>query len=184
MYSNAVPFVFQSCLKASTPLPLRGGVLLTSETPPPSEQNPVSILKNAFFDWYQCALTVCPTELAPMICSYFGCDLRPCRPQSPYQQAQEFFLDDEVFCTLHYGGVNAKCMFRASGFSAIAGSEFIREYYPDHSVSRLDAAVEFDDGPKFFDAMAQWLVDYAKAQPIPLKVGYAGDWSNGTQGRT
>lgn len=190
---SSVPFVLQQAPKEPTPLALIGGVQTPKTTPPP-EFSPFSILKNAFFDWYQCALSIDPETVVAVAESYFReeCELvvakRMVTPQRPYKSAVELFTVSESheisFCTVHYGGVNEKCMFRCTSDRAEKGAEFVRKYFPEHTVSRLDVAMDFCEGPELFGVLADWLVEFASSCNPKMKIDYRGDWSTASKGRT
>jgi hypothetical protein len=147
-------------------------------------------LKNAFFDWYQCSLALDPDDLIPAICDEYAASTRHGKPQPPYTRCLEFVplgskkndLTVVPFASIHYGGINEKILLRSTSDNAQRFSEFVRNRWPNHSVSRLDVALDFREGPDFFNDMAEWLIDYASKNR--LTVSYAGDWSQGVSGRT
>ena len=114
--------------------------------------------------------------------------LRAATPQRPYKTAVELYTvlpsHEIVFCTVHYGGVNAKCMFRSTSDRAAKGAEFVKAVFPDHSCSRVDVALDFMEGPELFPTLCDWLVGYAKNSNPKMSVDYRGDWSNASKGRT
>lgn len=186
---SGLPFVFHPAPKGPTPLALIGG----SGTPKTSDNSQISeysVLQNAFFDWYQCSLSVAVPEIVSQLADFYGAVTRPGKPQPPYLRCMEFVPlgtkknDKSVvpFCTLHYGGVNERSMIRASSDNAVVFAEFVRKTWPEHSVSRLDVALDFQEGPDFFNDMSSWLIDYAKENR--LKTAFAGDWASGESGRT
>lgn len=193
MDNNVLPSVLQVSPDCSTPLTLIGGVE-NSEMIAPPEFHPYSILDNAFFDWYQCALSVDPQEVVSAAESWFRSEsnmcveLRDAVPQRPYKAAVELFTtfpSHEVsFCTVHYGGINDKCMFRSTSDRAVKGSEFVRSMFPDHSCSRVDVALDFMEGPELFPVLVDWLVNYAQNSSPKMSVDYRGDWSSASKGRT
>jgi hypothetical protein len=75
-------------------------------------------------------------------------------------------------------------MFRCTSDRSTRGSLFIRSSFPDHSCSRVDAALDFLEGPDLFLDLAEWLTDYAKNSNPKMKVEHLGDWSTGGTGRT
>lgn len=188
---SGIPFVFHPAPKVSTPLALIGG----SHTPKSETTAKIcsySVLKNAFFDWYQCSVSVDASSVLPVLLGYYGAATRPCRPQPPYLKAVELVPlgtkknDSTVvpYCSVHFGGYNERTLLRASSDNADDFSELVRKWWPDHRVSRVDVAMDFQEGPDFFNDMAEWLIDYAKNATKPLKISYAGDWANGLEGRT
>jgi hypothetical protein len=120
--------------------------------------------------------------------SKFFVQTRRATPQPPYKTAIELFADNPChtvsFCTIHYGGVNEKMMFRSTSDRAIQGSKFIRECFPDHQVSRADVALDFNEGPDWFNDFSRLLIDMANDAKPKLKLDFRGDWSAGRDGRT
>lgn len=190
---NAIPFVLQAAPNLPTPLHLIGGVQ-TPETVAPPEFHPYSILENAFFDWYQCALAVDPRSVVHAAERFFRNDediavrIRNVTPQRPYKTAVELYSvtpsHEIVHCSVHYGGVNEKCMFRATSDRSTKGAEFVRLHFPEHTCSRVDVAMDFKEGPELFGVLVDWLVEYANACNPKMAVDYRGDWSNASKGRT
>lgn len=190
---NAIPFVLQAAPKLPTPLHLIGGVQ-TPETVTPPQFHPYSILEKAFFDWYQCALSVDPQEVVSAAERFFRDEsdmvvrMRHITPQRPYKTAVELYSvspsHEVVFCSVHFGGVNEKCMFRATSDRATRGAEFVRSRFPDHTCSRVDVAMDFCEGPELFGVLVDWLVEYANNCNPKMAVDYRGDWSNASKGRT
>jgi hypothetical protein len=193
MQYSRVPFCFQPFPAVATPLSLIGGVQTQIEPKPP-EFHPFSILENAFFDWYQCGLSVEPEALVSAAKEWFhdesnmGVQVRNHPPQRPYKSCVELYTthpSHEIsFCTIHYGGVNDKCMFRCTSDRSTRGSLFVRSVFPYHSCSRVDVAMDFIEGPDLFLTLAEWLTDYAKNSNPKMKVEHLGDWSTGGTGRT
>lgn len=191
MNDSAIPAVLQPAPASVTPLDLIGG----SHTPKPESSAKIcsySVLKNAFFDWYQCSVSADAPSVLPVLLGYYGAATRPCRPQPPYLKAVELVPlgtkknDATVvpYCSVHFGGYNERTLLRASSDNADDFSELVRKWWPEHRVSRVDVAMDFQEGPDFFNNMAEWLIDYAKNASKPLKITYAGDWANGLEGRT
>ena len=190
---SVIPSVLQPAPTKPTPLTLIGGVQTPKVTASP-EFHPYTLLKNAFFDWYQCALSVDPQVVVSAAESWFRSEsnmcveVRPAVPQRPYKSAVELFTTfpshEIVFCTVHFGGVNQKCMFRSTSDRASSGSDFVRSVFPDHSCSRVDCALDFMEGPELFPVLVDWLVNYAQNSNPKMTVDYRGDWSNASKGRT
>jgi hypothetical protein len=189
MDSIAIPMVLQPSPDKATPLALIGG--LHPETKQPTqtfERAEISVL--AVWDWYQASFIADPDSVISLICKELNCICELSKPQPPYLYGVAFHplevrtgkIDkNHTLMTLHYGGINDRLLLRASGEEAEIFAPFIRKHWPDHQVSRADMAVDFDQKGIFLE-LSSWLLDYAKANK--LKTGFAGDWANGTQGRT
>lgn len=172
-----------------TPLALIGGSQTPNLPTYTTEGSYYSILDSCFFDWYQCSISESPENIVRIICEEMGAARRPIKPQSPYLYGLEFFPANEMgqknvtqLCQLYYGGINDKSTFKCTSDQAILGSEFVRKHFPIHGISRIDVALDFCEGPGFFDGMANWLISYAGTRK--LKTTFYGDWANATQGRT
>ena len=186
---NAVPCVFQPAPQFATPLALIGGFTPRVQTTPQTfERAEISSL--AVWDWYQASFVADPESVVALICSELNCISEPVKPQPPYLYGIAFHPLDvrsgkidtrHTLLTLHYGGINDRVLLRATSEEAEELAPFIRKHWPDHQVSRADMAVDFEEAG-IFEELSGWLLDYAKANRI--KTGFAGDWANGTQGRT
>jgi len=157
-----------------------------------SPQNSVKLSKSLFLDWYQCSFSlkdINPQDLAYSIASNYGCVIeRSDAVQRPYKMCHAVvshetraYKKPTTYATIHHGGHNERFLVRFSSDRAISGSQFLRQYHPDHIVSRLDVALDFDASAGF-EKMVSWFVDYAKKNK--LKTSQAGDWLNAVGGRT
>lgn len=190
---SALPFVLQPAPAEPTPLALIGGVA-SSEVPIPPQFSPFEVISSSFFDWYQCSLSVEPQDVVSAAENWFReesnmcVQIRAASPQRPYKSAVELYTQypshEVSFCTVHYGGTNSRMMFRSTSDRAAKGSQFIRECFPDHQASRVDVAMDFDEGPEWFSVMADWLIDYANNSNPKMSLDFRGDWANGKNGRT
>jgi hypothetical protein len=190
---SGIPFVFHPAPKVPTPLALIGGVAST-ELPPPPKLSPFEVISSSFFDWYQCSLPNEPQDVIGAAENWFRKEsnmcvqIRPTSPQRPYKTAVELYTEypthEVSFCTIHYGGVNERMMYRSTSDRASKGAQFIRECFPEHQASRVDVAMDFDEGPDWFSTMADWLIDHANNSNPKMTLDFRGDWSNGKKGRT
>lgn len=185
---NAVPGVLQPAPQSSTPLALIGGFPPKSD-PTPQLYTCSDVTQLAVWDWYQASFDADPEGVINQFCSDQNCVPEMTKPQPPYLYGVAFHplnrrgeVDTKiVFATLHYGGVNDKLMLRATGGEAGPVAQYIRKTWPVHQVSRADMAVDVEQAG-IFEEWSAWLIQYAKDNR--LKTGFAGDWANGTQGRT
>lgn len=141
------------------------------------------ITSTAFFDWYAANLEIDDIQgLIDNANQFFVCDVRRGTPDRPYTSAIEVFLGKNVIFKASYGGVNAGVFVKATGDQSPRFSQFIRKYYPDHGVSRMDSAIDFDEKGDFETLMhmAQYL-----CETFNLKYKQVGDFRDGsTSGRT
>lgn len=141
------------------------------------------ITSTAFFDWYAANLEIEDIQgLIDNADQFFVCDFRPGTPDRPYTSAIEVFLGKNVIFKASYGGVNTGVFVKATGDQSPGVSQFIRKYYPDHGVSRMDSAIDFDEEGDFetLMQMAQYL-----CETFNLKYKQVGDFRDGSaSGRT
>lgn len=124
-------------------------VNVSSET----KKNPVydQILERSFFDWY--AGTVFTNNLKKFVNlakAEFDCDVANIKPVPPYENGYEFCIGDTQFFRAYEGGHNEGIYVIASGHRAPKFSQWIRKRFPNHQISRMDAAIDFDE-PGLFD---------------------------------
>lgn len=185
---NAVPAVLQPAPESSTPLALIGGFAPKSDQPP-QLYTCSEVTKNAVWDWYQASFEADPDQVIKKFCEDQGCIPEQTKPQPPYLYGVAFCPIDKYgqidtknpLATLHYGGVNDKLMIRVTSVEADMLTPYLRKSWPKHQVSRADMALDVDQ-EGIFEEWSAWLIKYAKANR--LKTGFAGDWANGSQGRT
>lgn len=139
--------------------------------------------KNAFFDWYGASIHIKdPQSIIDIAMTYFVGDYREAKPQKPYLQAFEMFCGEDVIFKVSHGGINPNPYLVASSNNSSRVSEFLKLHFPNHSVSRFDTAIDFDE-------TGAWksLVDlgFYLAEKYNLKVNQMGDWRDeGKGGRT
>lgn len=163
------------------------GVQRITKTAPATIENPIydQILKRSFFDWYQASLVDVKVDSFLKVASnYFDCDVRHTKPDKPYEVGYELSRGEIKFLKVSHGGVNEGMFLKASGHNAPEFSDFLKKYYPIHSVSRVDSAIDFDD-PEAFSI----LYEQAKhvAAKYRLKFNQLGDWRSESEregGRT
>lgn len=163
------------------------GVHGLTNSPAMKPKNPVydQILDRAFFDWYQA--TVKDVDIGSFLdsCSkFYECDVVSTKPDTPYEMGYHLVRGEVKFLKVSHGGVNEGIFAKASGHNAPIFSEFLRSKYPNHSVSRADSAIDFDD-PEAFNLL-KTQAEYI-AGKYRIKYNTLGDWrSDGVRqgGRT
>lgn len=98
-----------------------------------------------------------------------------------YRQGFELRAGDLTVARVLAGGQNPYPHGFSSGGDAVRFAEIIRREFPDHRVTRLDAASDFD-GAGAWDRITAAGLAFADAQG--LRVNHAGDWHRGIEGRT
>lgn len=104
------------------------------------------------FDWYQASIPAPPQVVVDTLASSFDDfhDVKHLdRGGSGYtESAMLRDREGDTIALVRYGG-NQHPNVQTSSFRAIAGSAAIRKHWPDHRVSRLDVACDFD-GPEVY----------------------------------
>nr|CRY96576.1 hypothetical protein [uncultured prokaryote] len=94
------------------------------------------------FDYYAASLPATVGHCQSTIISMFGEGVTQQKPISPFKFGASHVGEGFRW---YWGGENPRPYFVASGRSAIAGAEFVRDAYPDHRVSRVDVCTDFDE---------------------------------------
>lgn len=134
------------------------------------------------FDWYAATLEISPHQLLDGLRGGLGAEVREMkRGMHGYRQGFELLRDGCVVARALAGGTNVHPHAFASGEDAVEFARIVRANWPDHRVTRMDTAVDFDGAGDWerVTALALELAD-----ELGLKVGHAGDWHRGEDGRT
>lgn len=99
------------------------------------------------FDWYQASIPNAHPETVMEAISkadFFG-DWRESRAQKGYARAADFVVADEVLFRINFDGQNEQYgpNVLGSGSSAPKLAQVLREHFPYHRVSRLDACEDY-----------------------------------------
>lgn len=99
------------------------------------------------FDWYQASVPNVDPEIVMETLAkteYYG-DWEQVRPLKGYDSAAQFVMGDQVMYRISHGGQNAQYgpNVLATGGNAQKLSEVVREHFPMHRVSRVDACEDF-----------------------------------------
>ena len=137
-------------------------------------------LKKTFFDWYGASLPI--DDLQVLIDSanrHFVGDFKEATPNRPYNQAFQMVCGENVIFKVSYGGENPNPYIVSTSSNAPRVAEFLKKEFPDHSVSRFDSALDFDE-----EGAWETLVELGLylAEKYKLKVNYQGDWRVGGKG--
>lgn len=152
--------------------------------------DPLDVLKDSFFDWYQCSVpdhvddvvrVIQTVYLGDMILGDWVDNAR----QPPYLYSKSLMVregeDTVKALEIHWGGVNGGTFIRATSDQARSFASFVRGTWPDHSVSRADIAIDFNEAGAF-ESLHTLGVTIAKE--FGLKIRRAGDWDLNQDGRT
>lgn len=133
------------------------------------------------FDWYQCTLDVDADELMARLCTELEMvSVRPCRAINSYHHGVELYRNAEERLLAIYWGGNPGTHLLCSGQRCDEVVPVLRYVAPQHRITRLDVAEDFE-APGLFDTVAESLKAFALA--ADLQMDQRGDWERG-QART
>lgn len=135
------------------------------------------------FDWY--AATI-PEDSAPVLSTLTRvadlADLRPARPMHGYTHGAEIVRGDRVLVRALYGGANGSHVHCwASGDETEWFAAQVRERWPAHRVTRVDAAEDFT-APNAWQLLSTIALEAADL--FGVQVTHQGDFHRGEKGRT
>lgn len=135
------------------------------------------------FDYYAASARIDPEQLVDGLADALGVvEKRSGRGQHGYSAAVDLIADGRVVARVLYGGRNPVPHAYASGQDAVAFATAMRERFPDHWVTRVDVAIDFD-AVTAFDRLTG--IALAVADQHDLRISQAGDWvRDGIAGRT
>lgn len=135
------------------------------------------------FDWYQCTTNVKFDEFQDGANKTFkDADWRPVKASNNYHYGYQLHRGDLVLLTALFGGPNGDNVHtRASGYEARDFSNFVRNDFPVHSVTRADGALDFTE-PDAWEMMQTLALNVSDKYDI--KVQHFGDFHKKKDGRT
>lgn len=141
------------------PLPLTGG----SETPTP----PLPLTHgDPRWDWYQATIDRDGLDVTDHLQAVLGCSAHlEAKGQLGYSHQVRLARGDRPMAVVFAGGQSGT-MVRSSGAEAHEVGGVLRAIFPDHRVSRVDVAIDFDGGSAAWDAAAAVLEDLALSSNI------------------
>lgn len=142
-------------------------------------------LQSAFpaFDWYSCTLpeTVPGGDVMDALQVELGGDVVRCAGRHGYAERAVLSHGRRAVVSVSYGGAHDRCHVEATGAAADRLVPLIRRQWPDHRVTRVDSAMDWDDHGCF--ARVRDCALRAK-RASGLKSRLAGDWIDARDGRT
>lgn len=136
------------------------------------------------FDWYTASIDQRPQEVVDGLLSKLRfASVEDGRPRYGYRHAHRIRSGLTEHCNVMYGGkaVGDAVLVDTSGKDAAEVSGVVRELFPDHRVTRADVAGDYI-ASNAFDLLTG--IGKGVADEYRLKVGMAGDWYRGKEGRT
>lgn len=148
----------------------------------------------ARFDWYAATIMDRPAHLIEVLAARLGGVVVFGKPLHGYAEAAIIRSGDRTLATVLHGGAFPWPHAFASSDETDRFVEVVRDLWPnDHNVTRMDAALDFDDGPGTFKALLDLCVNLAAGERVDgderkratkVSVRNVGDWTFATGGRT
>jgi len=155
------------------------------------------------FDWYEATIhfgTISSCDIQVYDDHAYGVittiqaelngDIHSTIARNGFRSAVNIVLGDETLCNISWGngGTVASCVHvKFTGSHSSRGSDILKKYWPEHSVTRCDVAYDtFFEVPVQNESFLQ-MVDWVSSNVIEktgLKSECAGDWLKGVAGRT
>lgn len=134
------------------------------------------------FDWYAATIPDGAQAVLQGVSDGMRADVREARKGiHGYRQQFEIVRSGSVCARVLAGGQNGYPNAFASGQESEEFARIVRENWPEHRVSRMDSALDFE-GAGDWERLTT--IALGLADERGLKVGYAGDWHRGIEGRT
>lgn len=160
----------------------------------PHPDSPLTL--GARFDWYACTVNASVAGLQRILALEFGGEWAPrdgARHGFQHRELLEL-LDGSVAVTMLHGGNGDLPHVYASGDTCEQFVNIIRTHYAGlHKVSRVDAAIDYDDGPGTWETLLDFVTGIAKGERVDgdtrrraakVRTNQMGDWLHGEKGRT
>lgn len=135
------------------------------------------------FDWYSCTLSaeLDGHDVIDTLQVELGGDLVRCVGRHGYAERAALLHGRRSVVSVSYGGAHDRCHVETTGGDAERLVPLIRRHWPDHRVTRVDSAMDWDDR-QGFDRLSKCGLSVKRA--FGLKSRLAGDWIDGVDGRT
>lgn len=137
-------------------------------------------------DAYTASVPEEPTDLVSELvdrfeeCGYKGIHLEAFSPRH-YEHGVRIRDDAGQLCSVQHGGRNPLPLIDSQGPQSATIASYLRSAYADHTVSRLDSAIDLT-APGLYDQAYPEFVRIARLHG--LSKDQAGDWFDPLQGRT
>lgn len=141
----------------------------------------VKIAADLHFDWYEATIRsdVSALVVVSSLGARLGVSFEAIRPQNGYGHGYRLVGLDAGTVAVYGGGTDAMgTHVKATSAAAVLAAEVIRERWPDHRVSRVDVALDFDQ-PGAWDALEPLVEGIARNggwRGRAMKVSTVGDW--------
>lgn len=136
------------------------------------------------FDWYQCTIQDGSADevISSILSNWELSSVRSINGQNSYLNGAQIYRGSNIIARVYWGGVNGDDPhIISSSHEAIGVSSFLRSWYPDHRVTRVDVCEDYT-GEGTFDLMYAALEAFGLKKNLQLK--QIGDFSRGIAGRT
>lgn len=147
----------------------------------PSSHDPGALVTWRW-DWYQATIRQPSAEVqAALLAQFGGAWLDPAPARLGYSEGFDLRDAEGKRAGMQAGGRNAWPNVVGSGDDAPQIAALLRDAFPQHEVTRFDAAQDFG-GPGAWDRLAALALSVADEHKV--KVEHAGDWHRAVEGRT
>lgn len=134
------------------------------------------------FDWYSATIQDSSERVVNSLMEGLGGQVKRVRGMHGYTSGHEISKDGEILARVQSGGFNGAPNAWASGDLTDAFVSKVRSQWPlDHHVTRMDSAVDFTSAG-CWDKLSTEALNVADQEN--LRVGMAGDFHRGVEGRT
>lgn len=160
----------------------------------PEPENAPEVL-SARFDWYAATILDSAQRVVDVLSAQLGASVIPDTGRHGYESG--VLLKDangDLLATVYYGGSFEWPHAFASSDQTDAFVDVVRSNWPnDHRVTRMDTALDFDNGPSTFSELfdlCQTIADGVRVEgdtrrrASKIKTRNVGDWTRGEDGRT
>lgn len=157
---------------------------------------PVAVQVGARFDWYACTVNAAVDDLRAVFSRELSGEWEPREgARHGFHHREEFVLPDGTTgATLLHGGNGGLPHVYASSDACDEFVRIVRAYWPGrHKVSRMDAALDYDDGPGTWTRLLGFVQSIARGERVEgderkrvskVRTNQMGDWLHGEHGRT
>lgn len=133
------------------------------------------------FDWYSATIEAPAADVIERLSAALGATERDGKPFNGYEHGVDLELDGSTVAKVWYGGNGGHPYAFASSDSSDAFVLAVRELWPAHRVTRVDACQDYDE-PGAWDRLYGLAEAFALSRG--LAVDQAGDWLRLEAGRT
>lgn len=133
------------------------------------------------FDWYSATIEAPAGAVIEGLAGALGATERDGKPHNGYEHGIDLVRDGSTVARVWFGGNGGHPFAFASSDATDAFVDALRALWPEHRVTRVDAAQDYDE-PRAWDRLYGLAESFALSRG--LAVDQAGDWLRLEAGRT